>query len=59
MRQVVSDPAVTVEVCGEMLLESLEAGGASRSHIATVESHLRAHLVVRTVRTRRGTLVGT
>jgi hypothetical protein len=42
---IVSDPAVTIAVAGNALLESLEARGASRSHIETEESHLRTHLV--------------
>lgn len=43
--QVTSDPEHTVAVLGRALLGQLEAKGCSKSHIETVESHLRIHLV--------------
>ena len=43
--QVTTDPDRTVATAGEALLAHLEAKGCSRSHLQTVESHLRVHLV--------------
>jgi integrase len=42
--QAVTDPDVTLEVAGAALLAQLEAKGCSKSHLETVESHLRVHL---------------
>jgi hypothetical protein len=42
---VTTDPDRTVATAGEALLAHLEAKGCSRSHLETVESHLRVHLV--------------
>jgi hypothetical protein len=39
--EVTSDPDCTIAVAGQALLVHLEAKGCSRSHIETVESHLR------------------
>jgi integrase len=41
---VTTDVAVTVAVAGRAWLEALEAKGRAKSHIQTVESHLRVHL---------------
>ena len=41
---VVTDVSVTVGVGGRAWLEALEAKGRSKSHVQTVESHLRVHL---------------
>ena len=43
--QVTRDPERTVGTAGQALLAHLEAKGSSRSHLETVESHLRVHLV--------------
>ena len=43
--QVTSDPERTMAMAGQALLMRLEAKGASKSHLETVESHLRVHLV--------------
>jgi integrase len=43
--QVTSDPERTVATAGHALLTRLEAKGSSASHLETVESHLRVHLV--------------
>jgi integrase len=43
--QVTTDPERTVQTVGDALLGHLEANGASRSHLETVESHLRVHVV--------------
>ena len=43
--QAVTDPDVTIAVAGEALLAHLEGKGCSKSHLETVESHLRVHLV--------------
>lgn len=43
--QVTTDPERTVGTAGQALLSHLEAKGSSRSHLETVESHLRVHLV--------------
>ena len=43
--QVSTDPDGTVGTAGEALLAHLEAKGCSRSHLESVESHLRVHLV--------------
>src|SRR4051812_9948185 len=40
-----SNPDVTVSTAGQALMASLEARGCARSHLETVESHLRVHLV--------------
>ena len=42
--QVVTDPDVTMAVAGRALRDHLEGKGSSRSHLETVESHLRVHL---------------
>jgi integrase len=39
------DPERTVAVAGRAFIEQLEARGRSKSHLETVESHLRVHLV--------------
>ena len=41
---VVTDITVTVGVAGRAWIEALEAKGRSKSHVQTVESHLRVHL---------------
>jgi hypothetical protein len=43
--QVITDPDRTVATAGQALLDHLEAKGRARSHIESVESHLRVHLV--------------
>jgi hypothetical protein len=43
--QVVTDPGRTIATAGQALLEHLEAKGRARSHIESVEVHLRVHLV--------------
>ena len=43
--QVTADVERTVAVIGEALLGQLEVKGCAKSHIETVESHLRVHLV--------------
>jgi hypothetical protein len=43
--QVTSDPRRTVDVAGRALLERLEARACAKSHIESVESHLRVHIV--------------
>ena len=43
--QVTSDPEVTIAIAGQALLTRLEAKGSAKSHLETVESHLRVHLV--------------
>jgi hypothetical protein len=43
--QVTTDTERTVGTVGQSLLGQLEAKGCSRSHLETVESHLRVHLV--------------
>jgi integrase len=43
--QVTSDPERTITIAGQALLAHLEAKGCSKSHLETVESHLRVHLV--------------
>ena len=45
--QVTSDPERTMGLAGQALLTRLEAKGSSKSHLETVESHLRVHLVPR------------
>jgi hypothetical protein len=40
-----SNSEVTVGTAGQALMASLEARGCARSHLQTVESHLRVHLV--------------
>jgi hypothetical protein len=42
---VVPDPERTVGVVGRAFVEQLEARGRSKSHVETVESHLRVHLL--------------
>jgi integrase len=42
---VVRDAEMTLAVAGRALVEHLHARGRSKSHIETVESHLRVHLV--------------
>jgi hypothetical protein len=42
---VVADPQRTVEVAGRAFIEHLQVRGRTKSHIETVESHLRVHLV--------------
>ena len=43
--QTTTDPTRTVQTAGRALLERLEARGSAKSHIESVESHLRVHLV--------------
>jgi integrase len=43
--QATTDSDTTVAVAGEALLARLEARACAKSHIETVESHLRVHLV--------------
>jgi hypothetical protein len=43
--QVTTDPDRTVAVAGAALIAALEAKGCAKSHVETVESHLRVHLV--------------
>jgi integrase len=43
--QATTDRERTVAVAGQLLLRRLEAKGSARSHVETVESHLRVHLV--------------
>ena len=43
--EVILDPDRTVASVGEVVLAQLEARGCSKSHLETVESHLRVHLV--------------
>jgi hypothetical protein len=43
--QATVDPERTVAVAGAALLVQLEVKGCARSHLETVESHLRVHLV--------------
>src|SRR3954451_23881874 len=42
--QVTTDAAVTVALAGRAWVEALDAKGRSKSHVQTVESHLRVHL---------------
>jgi integrase len=42
---VIPDPERTVAVAGRAFVEQLQARGRSKSHVETVESHLRVHLV--------------
>jgi hypothetical protein len=42
--QVTTDVTVTVALAGRAWVEALEAKGRARSHVQTVESHLRVHL---------------
>jgi integrase len=41
---VITDVEITIALAGSALLEQLEAKGRSKSHVQTVESHLRVHL---------------
>src|SRR4051794_34831848 len=43
--QVTTAPDRTIATAGQALLDHLEAKGRARSHIESVESHLRVHLV--------------
>jgi len=43
--EAVADPARTIEVVGLALVGRLEGKGRARSHIQTVEAHLRLHLI--------------
>ena len=43
--EAVSEPTRTIEVVGQALIGRLEAKGRARSHIQTVEGHLRVHLI--------------
>jgi integrase len=43
--EVTTDARRTIESVGQLLLAQLEARGRSRSHLETVESHLRIHLI--------------
>jgi integrase len=42
--QVTTDVAVTVAIAGRAWIDALEAKGRARSHVQSVESHLRVHL---------------
>jgi integrase len=42
--QVTTDVELTVAMAGQALLEQLEAKGRAKSHLQTVESHLRVHI---------------
>ena len=42
--QVTTDASVTVAIAGRAWVEALEAKGRAKSHVQTVESHLRVHL---------------
>ena len=42
--QVTTDVELTVAMAGQALLEQLEAKGRAKSHLQTVESHLRVHV---------------
>ena len=42
--QVTTDAELTVVIAGVALLEQLEAEGRAKSHLQTVESHLRVHI---------------
>src|SRR3954447_9135845 len=41
---VVTDVEMTIAVAGNAFIETLEAKGRAKSHVQTVESHLRVHL---------------
>jgi integrase len=43
--QITTDPDRTVAVLGETLLAQLQTRGRAKSHVETVESHLRVHIV--------------
>lgn len=41
----VPDPGITIARAGQAFVEQLEARGRAKSHVETVEAHLRVHLV--------------